>query len=224
MMINNLSLRLSRELSKKEQELDSFIRKPEDHCNLNKSESSILYIARHGETDDNRLGLLMGRKDIELNKNGIEQAHTLGKKARKLKIDFIISSPTIRAKQTAEIVKSHIHKPIKFDHRLIERDIGVYEGLTRQEVEEKFQKGFDGEMAYNKTPPGGESAQKVKERVFSLMEDIKRKYPNNKRILIITHSFVSKMINKYFHPQISADEFFNFQLSNTRIKKFKLQA
>lgn len=222
-MINNLSLRLSGELSKKEQELDSFIWKPENHYNSNKRKSGVLYIARYGETDDNRLGLLMGRKDIELNKNGIKQAHILGKKAKKLKIDFIISSPMIRAKQTAEIVKSHIHKPTKLDHRLIERDIGVYEGLTRQEVEEKFQKGFNGEMAYNKTPPGGESAQKVKERVFSLIEDIKRKYPN-KRILIITHSFVSKMINKYFHPQISADEFFNFQLSNARIKKFKLQA
>ena len=188
---------------------------------LSKKEG-ILYIARHGETEDNRLGLLMGRKDIELNKNGIKQAHILGKKAKKLKIDFITSSPLIRARQTAEIVKSYIHKPIKLDHRLRERDIGVYEGLTMKEVEEKFQKGFNSEMAYNKTPPSGESSRVVQKRVFSSIEDIKRKYPN-KGILIITHSFVSKMINKYFHPRISADEFFNFQLKNTKIKKFKLQ-
>jgi len=181
----------------------------------------ILYITRHGETEYNRLGLLMGRKDIGLNENGIKQARELGKKAKKLNIDFILSSSRIRARQTAEIVKSYIHKPIKIDSRLIERDIGVYEGLTMKEVEEKFQKGYSGDMAYNKTPPSGESVQKVQKRIFSAIEDLKNKYPN-KTILIISHSFITRMINKYFNPKISSDEFFNFTLKNAEIKKFNL--
>jgi len=222
-IINELSPKIQKTVLETEKKLDTFILKPKNIKNSErKEEKGVLYIARHGETENNRLGLLMGRKDIKLNKNGIEQAHILAQKAKKLNIDFIVSSPMVRARQTAEIVKSYLHKPIKLDHRLIERDIGVYEGLTMKEVEEKFQKGFNSEMAYNKTPPDGESAQEVQKRVFASIEDIKRKYPN-KRILIITHSFVSKMINKYFHSRISADGFFNFQLKNTEIKKFKLK-
>lgn len=180
----------------------------------------ILYIARHGETEKNRQGLLLGQKDVELNEIGINQAYELGKKMKNLKIDLIVSSSMTRAKQTTEIVSSYIHKPIKIEPRLIERNIGAYDGLALREVQEKFQKGYTSEMAYNKTPPGGESSQEVQERVFAALNDLKKNYPN-KKILVITHSFIIRMINKYFNPNISADDFFSFTLKNVEVREFK---
>jgi len=180
----------------------------------------VIYISRHGETEKNRQGLLLGQNDVGLNETGINQAHELGKKMKDLNIDFIISSSMTRAKQTAEIVNSYINKMIIIEPRLIERNIGAYDGLTLEEVQEKYQKGYTSEMAYNKTPPGGESSQEVQRRVFAALDDIKKKYPN-KNILIITHSFIIRMINKYFNPHISADDFFNFTLKNVEIREFR---
>jgi len=183
---------------------------------------TVLYITRHGETEYNRLGLFMGQEDIELNENGLYQAHELGKKTKDMDIDFILTSPLSRARRTAKIVKSYINKEIRIDKRLQERDAGKYEGLTMQELKDNFQKGFSDDMVqvYNEVPPGGESANEVQERVFSALEDIKQNFPD-KKILIITHSFITKMINKYFNPDILAKEFFAFNLKNTEIKEFE---
>jgi len=184
---------------------------------------AILYIARHGETEYNRLGLFMGQKDIDINDNGIAQAHELGKKVKSLGIDFILSSSLLRAKRTAEIINSYIRKEVKIDSRLIERNVGIYEGLTIQKVQEKFQKEYKDDIikVYNEVPPGGESANDVQKRVFAVLEELKTNYPD-KKILVITHSFIAKIINKYFNPAISAKEFFDFHLNNTDIKKFRL--
>ena len=106
----------------------------------------ILYITRHGETEKNRQELLLGQEDVVLNETGIKQAHELGEKMKNLEIDFIVSSSLIRAKQTAEIVNDCIHKTVKIEPRLIERNIGVYDGLTLKEVQEKYQKGYTSEI------------------------------------------------------------------------------
>jgi len=180
----------------------------------------ILYIARHGETEKNRVGMLLGQKDVELNETGIDQAHELGKKMKDFDIDLIISSSMTRTKQTTEIVNGYIHKTVRIEPRLKERNVGVYEGLTLKEVQEKYQRGYTSEMAYHKTPPGGESSQEVQERVFAVMDELKKNYPD-KNILIISHSFIIRMIDKYFNPSISADEFFNFTLKNVEVREFK---
>jgi broad specificity phosphatase PhoE len=99
----------------------------------------ILYLARHGVTEHNLKEIYMGQRDIELNETGIKQAHELGKKMKNIDVDFIIVSPLKRAKQTAEIVNQYINKKIILDNRLKERCAGLYEGLTKKEVEEKFQ-------------------------------------------------------------------------------------
>ncbi len=162
----------------------------------------------------------MGRNnDAGLNENGMLQAHELGKKVRGLDIDAIVSSPLLRAHETAEIINNYIHKVIELDPRLEERNIGVYEGLTLKEVHEKYQKGYDSDMAYNKTPPGGESSEEVRKRVSAAIGDVIKKYPD-KKVLIVAHSFIIRMINKYFHPNISADDFFEFTLKNVEIREF----
>jgi len=186
-----------------------------------KDSSGIVYVVRHGETDENSQKKLLGQKDVPLNENGIRQAHEVGQKIKKMDVDLIVSSTLIRAKQTAEIINLHIKKPLKLEPRLMERNLGVGEGLTLEEFQEKFQKGFNSKMAYNFTPPKGESAQEVQKRVFAVLDEIKKKYPG-KKILIVTHSFVSRMIYKYFHPDISPEEFFDFHLKNIEVKKFKL--
>jgi len=179
----------------------------------------ILYAARHGETNKNKQGLLLGQTEEELNETGILQAHDLGKFAQELNIDLIVSSSMIRARQTTEIVNSYLSKPVLFEKRLIERNIGLYEGLTFQQMNEKYQQGFDAQMAYDHTPPNGESSRDVQERVFAVLDEL-RQTNLQETIFLIAHSFVIRMVNKYFHPDISAEDFFQFSLKNTEVRKF----
>ena len=92
-----------------------------------------LYLMRHGETDWNREGRLQGQKDIPLNENGIAQMQRLGERLRDLSfcVDKIISSPLVRAAESAEIVADCIgfHKPIVYDRDFLERSFGKAEGV-----------------------------------------------------------------------------------------------
>lgn len=91
-----------------------------------------IYLVRHGETDWNLKGKLQGREDIPLNDNGIIQAKLCGEtfKNNKLNIKAIISSPLVRAKETARIISELLGiKEVVIEESLIERDFGELSGL-----------------------------------------------------------------------------------------------
>ena len=53
----------------------------------------MIYIVRHGQTDWNVVGRYQGRKDIELNQKGIEQARKIKEQLKDVDFDLIFSSP-----------------------------------------------------------------------------------------------------------------------------------
>ena len=71
-----------------------------------------LILARHGETDWNKNGLLQGSSDFaKLNNVGKKQAKALGKALLKFNVDIIYSSPLKRASETAEIINKEAKFP-----------------------------------------------------------------------------------------------------------------
>ena len=96
----------------------------------------ILYILRHGETDLNTKGVMQGWLDAPLNRNGRELAVLTGRAMRGLHFDKCISSPLIRAKETAEIVlkESENRLTITVDDRIREINFGAMEGRTVSEM------------------------------------------------------------------------------------------
>lgn len=99
-----------------------------------------IYVTRHGETDWNKKlisemegkqlnGLLATDDDnIELNEKGIEQAKEIKERIKNKKIDLIICSPLIRAKQTARIVNENRNIPIIYDKKISVRKFGEFKG------------------------------------------------------------------------------------------------
>ncbi|MFA5230620.1 MAG: phosphoglycerate mutase family protein, partial [Candidatus Paceibacterota bacterium] len=65
-----------------------------------------IYLARHGQDQDNAMGILNGHRDNPLTDLGISQAHTMADKAKEknLTFDVIYSSPLQRTFQTASII------------------------------------------------------------------------------------------------------------------------
>lgn len=182
-----------------------------------------LYVVRHGETDFNKNGRYLGRTDEPLNIIGVNQAKQLAEKASCLNIEIIYCSPLKRALKTAEFIKVKYGCEIIIDNHFIERSIGVYEGLTKDEAKNKHPDLYTRNITriFDEAPPNGETINEVIKRVFIGLDEIKKqnKFSN---ILISTHGFIAKVINKYFNSKISDQDFFDFSLANAEIKKYTL--
>lgn len=94
-----------------------------------------LYILRHGVTDWNREYRLQGQTDTRLNEDGRQMARKVSKEYKDVRIDFIFSSPLMRAYETAQIVKGDRNIEIVTDDRLKEMCFGEYEGTTKADRE-----------------------------------------------------------------------------------------
>lgn len=184
---------------------------------------SKVYVIRHGKTDFNEQGRYLGRTDISLNFNGIQQAKELAGIVKKLNIYVIISSPLKRAIETAEIIKPDGLKIIS-EPAFIERSLGVYDGLTKDEIRGKYPDLYLKNVTriFDEAPIGGETIIEVQNRVSAGLDKIEKIY-KNKNVLIVTHGFVSRSINKHFNPHISKKDFFDFILQNAEIKKYEFK-
>ena len=96
---------------------------------------------RHGESIGNAESRWQGRSDYALTERGRAQAQALAQrwKAGGQKFDLIISSPLVRARETAEIIAAAVDAKLEFDPILMERHIGEMEGLTAEEVRKRPQ-------------------------------------------------------------------------------------
>lgn len=149
-----------------------------------------------------------GQTDIPLNEQGIEEARETKEKLLSFPIDLIISSPLSRALETAKIINEDRNIPIIIDKRVTERNLGIYEGMPNEE------EIFNEIRYYIKNVPveNGEDTQTFTKRVFDFLDDIIKKYKDNKEtILIVTHGFFLR----------SADWYFNgLPTENEEIKRF----
>lgn len=145
----------------------------------------LIYIVRHGETRANVGGYLQGWSNDPINANGQRLAVLTGQGMKGIKFDYCISSPLIRAKETAEIIlhESGNDAPIMFDDRVKEINFGDYElrSIKSPEFELFFSDPF-------KCPqfPNGENVQMVIKRTQDFLLELIQK-DDGKSYLIATH-------------------------------------
>lgn len=158
-----------------------------------------IYIVRHGETEMNTKGLLQGRLDEPLNRNGRDLAILTGRAIKGFHFDVCISSPLSRALETAEIIlrESGNDIPISTDERAIEMNFGDLEGGKISQM------GVAGEL-FATDPfhfigfPHGETFMDVCERTQDLLKELIKK-DDGKTYLISTHGCALRgMINFLF--------------------------
>lgn len=141
-------------------------------------------LARHGETDWNRDHRWQGFTGPPLNEKGRQQAEEL---ARGLdNIDAIYSSDTLRARETAARAAARLGLDVTEDPRLREVNFGEWEGLTRQEIDERYAGAFSAWNACKLAEPtGGESDEAMAERVLEALSQIASRHGDD-RILVVT--------------------------------------
>ena len=143
-----------------------------------------LLLARHGETDWNRDHLWQGHTGPPLNETGRRQAAELAAQVKD--IDLVYSSDTERAFETAVIVAGRHGLQVETDPRLREVNFGLWEGLTRAEINERFSGGFSRWLSgESSTPDGGEADEVMAERVLAALRDIASRHDDS-RVLVVT--------------------------------------
>ena len=137
----------------------------------------ILYVFRHGQTEDNANFVFSGWRDSDLTELGIKQAQTLAEKLKDKKIHMLVSSDLIRSIRTMEIAfsqndyakKLEIHR----DARLKERSYGDLQGTSKLEMQLTDPAHLAEERrSYDFVPPNGESTATVIKRVKLFIDEI----------------------------------------------------
>ena len=149
------------------------------------------FLVRHGETDANKEGRMLGRSDTPLNETGREQARQLAEKLRSHSIDLIITSDLSRARETAEIIAKTTGAEILYEEGLRERHHGEAEGMLRDEAAKKYGALY----TYDSTVPGSEGYKDVEERAWKTLIAHKKNH-THKNVVIVTHGGVLRTLIK----------------------------
>lgn len=116
------------------------------------------WFLRHGQTDHNAAGLSQGSVDIPLNATGRAQAERAGPLLAGRGVQRIISSPLLRALETAEIINEFLRVDLNVDANLREVSFGGMEGKP-------LQPWFPDWLEGRSTPDGAESFAALTARV-----------------------------------------------------------
>lgn len=99
---------------------------------------TLLYFARHGETDDNARLVFQGQGGRGLNARGRAQARRLAERMHKSRVTTIVSSDLERAEETARIVGLACEVAHSVEPGLREVDVGRWTGKSHDEIAELY--------------------------------------------------------------------------------------
>jgi broad specificity phosphatase PhoE len=147
-----------------------------------------LYLIRHGETDWNVEGRYQGQADPPLNARGVAQSRELAGALEGEGLDALCSSPLERAAATARILSQALGIPFTTDDRFMEIHQGDWQTRLRAEIESLYPDQFRmwERRPWETQPPGGETLQQVRDRVYAGADDLAARWPEG-RVGLVTH-------------------------------------
>ena len=176
----------------------------------------ILYLVRHGETIDNKSGLIQGQRDVKLSDKGIADAKELQELVSTLDIDVVISSPLSRAVDTARIITNGKY-PINTDDRITERNWGLIEGVNFETVDSYKNWNFNINTNDNYIEP----IRDFLDRLSSFIEDARAKY-KDKKVLVVAHSGVLRGMHYIINGIPMDGDLLKIDIPNLRIIEYEL--
>jgi broad specificity phosphatase PhoE len=124
----------------------------------------VLIVVRHGRTSANAGGLLQGRIDNPLDPMGELQAKAIGAALGGLERPLLVSSPLLRARQTAALIGEALGTgEAVVDEGFIELDYGDIDATPVRDVPPEMWASWRSDPGF--VPPGGESLATLQARV-----------------------------------------------------------
>lgn len=153
-----------------------------------------IYFIRHGETILTADRKFSGSRanDPALIAAGLANAKLVAQEIATLNPEILLASPLQRTTQTAKEIATLTDLPIVFDESWLECDFGIWDGMSIDEVKEKYPKEYQAWVSSSAyAPPGGESYDALGWRVDEAIDKLVATYPG-KRVAVVAHNGVIK--------------------------------
>jgi probable phosphoglycerate mutase len=144
-----------------------------------------VYLARHGETAWSLSGQHTGRTDLPLTARGEDQARSLGQRLRATKFAQVFTSPSQRARRTAEL--AGFGALAETDPDLAEWDYGQYEGRRTADILAER----PGWFIFRDGCPAGEMPDQVAARADRVIKRIRTAHGN---VLIFSSAHILRVL------------------------------
>lgn len=154
-----------------------------------------IVLMRHAEPAAHTRGRCYGKLDVGLGARGRAQAVAAASAFRRADLSAVVTSPRVRATETARLLAEVVDAPLEEDPRLAEIDFGAFEGRTYEEIEASHPEAY---AAWMRSPttmqfPGGESFPQMKARVLEAVASIRAAH-RGCAIGLVSHGGVGRII------------------------------
>jgi broad specificity phosphatase PhoE len=157
---------------------------------------SRLILVRHGESSGNRDRIFTTTPhELPLTELGYRQAHAAAKRIAELfRPQLVVTSPYLRASETARIIAEALHVPLEVEADLFERELGAYRGRPYDSLLEAV--GYDPGRPWSYKPEGGESYEEVQTRVGPILDRLSDTHMT-RDVVVVSHGGVMMTLWAY---------------------------
>jgi probable phosphoglycerate mutase len=154
-----------------------------------------VHLIRHGATTLSAEDRFAGAVYVPLSDEGRAQAGRLGERLRSTKLGAVYASPLSRTMDTARLVGGPQGLSPEPADGLREIAHGHWEGLRRQEVEERYKDEYDSweEDPFTYAPPEGETGLAVMARALPVIREIVLRHPGE-NVAVVSHKATIRLL------------------------------
>ena len=151
-------------------------------------DETMVIVVRHGQTQWNCELRFQGHSDSPLSELGERQACALAQRLAALRIDALYSSDLGRALRTAQVIAAATGHEVTIDQRLRERNFGIFEGLTIDEIEARHPEVLASWRTRDPQYmiPGGENAESTYRRLVACLDELAERHAG-KIVAVVSH-------------------------------------
>ena len=152
-----------------------------------------LYFLRHCKTINNIEKRITGQQNISILRGGEIETNQISQCSNMT----ILSSPLIRCRETVDLFVNNLGgvSEINFCEELIERNMGIFEGMLRENAAQEFPQYFiQNSFIYTMTPPSGESYAHIYHRANNFVKELLQHKLEKSNVLICSHNHILKII------------------------------
>jgi phosphoserine phosphatase len=180
-----------------------------------------IHLARHAETEWNRVRRVQGISDVALNERGLAQAASLAARFAAEPIEAVYASPLARARQTAEAVAARHGLEVQIVADLSEFDQGVLEGRYLSDIAVEYPELL---AAFAKQPgevriPGGETLAEVQVRAWRAFTYLLERHPQGSIVAVSHNMTLLTLLCRFLG--MSLDRFRRLTQSSTGVTSFE---
>lgn len=169
-----------------------------------------LYLARHGQTEENIARIFQGHLPGTLTDEGKEQARLMGKQLENISLDCIVSSDLQRVVDTVQIAMHGRFLPWEKTVLLREVDWGKWTGLKIDSVKT------------SELPDDVETREMLYERAGRFLSYLKENY-DGKNVLAVAHGLINRSIQGNIEG-VELEKIFSVpHMKNAEVRKFIIE-